>query len=94
MEAEIEKVKKRSQKERQRLIRREPLMRTQICKELLKNQKKPRRKKSGQDLLQLSCKEKEESLERKRNLRTLEVIILILEEAFKIKIRLDMMLTI
>ena len=92
MEAEIEKLKKRRTK-RLRLIRREPLMRTQICKELLKNPKKPRRKKSGQDLLQLSCKEKE-SLERKRNLRKLEVMILILEEAFKIKIRPDMMLTI
>ena len=92
MEAEIEKLKKRRTK-RLRLIRREPLMRTQICKELLKNPKKPRRKKSGQDLLQLSYKEKE-SLERKRNLRKLAVMILILEEAFKIKIRPDMMLTI
>ena len=77
MEAEIEKVREiRSQ----RLKRRTIMTKMQICKELLKNLKKPRREKSGQELLQKSCKEDQTSLERKRNDQLMEMIS-ILEEA-------------
>jgi len=78
VEAEIEKVRER-RKRSQRLIRRTIMTRTQICRELLKNLKKPRREKSGQELLQKSCKEDQMSLERKRS-NQLQEMILILEE--------------
>ena len=77
MEAEIEKVR---EIRNQRLKRRTIMTKMQICKELLKNLKKPRREKSGQELLQKSCKEVRTSLERKRNDLLMEMIS-ILEEA-------------
>ena len=77
MEAEIQKVGKRG-KESQRQTRRTTMTRTQICREPLKNPKKPRREKSGQESPQKSCRE-QTSLERRRSSQLEEMILISVE---------------
>ena len=77
MEAEIQKVGKKG-KESQRQTRRTTMTRTQICREPLKNPKKPRREKSGQESLQKNCRE-QTSLERRRSSQLQEMILILVE---------------